>query len=150
MEKKSMPPAPVVETTFRVRYAETDQMGIVYYANYYIWMEVGRNEYCRQCGFSYRELEEQHKAFLVVAESQCRYRSPAKYDDEVTVKTWVTSLHRRTARFAYEIIRSDGQSLAIGETLHVLIDAGGRPVSFPEYYLELLRGKRIKAGVGGQ
>ncbi|HZS48138.1 MAG TPA: thioesterase family protein [Blastocatellia bacterium] len=144
MEKTATTAAPVVETSFRVRYAETDQMGIVYYANYYIWMEVGRNEYCRQCGFSYRELEEQHKAYLVVAESQCRYRAPAKYDDEVVVRTWVTSLHRRTARFAYEIQRSDGTSLAVGETLHVLIDTDGHPVSFPPYYLELLRGERIK------
>ena len=115
-------------------------MGVVYYANYYVWMEVGRNEYCRQSGFRYCELEEQHKVLLVVAESQCRYKSPAKYDDEVIVRTWITQLHRRTTRFAYEILREDGEVLATGETLHVLIGTDGRPASFPQYYMDLLRG----------
>src|SRR5215831_10495378 len=115
MEKTAKSDTPVIETKFRVRYAETDQMGVVYYANYYIWMEVGRNEYCRECGFRYRELEEEHSAYLVVAESQCRYKAPAKYDDEIIVRTWITALHRRTARFAYEILRSDGLLLAVGE-----------------------------------
>jgi len=144
MKKTLAPITPIVETRFRVRYAETDQMGVVYYANYYVWMEVGRNEYCRECGFRYRELEDQHNVFLVVAESQCRYKSPARYDDSVTVKTWITAMNRRTTRFAYEIVRDDGTQLATGETLHVLIGKSGNPASFPQYYLDLLRGTAIK------
>jgi len=77
----------VCESRFRVRYAETDQMGMVYYANYLIWMEVGRSDYCRQCGFSYRDLEREEKAYLAVAEANCRYRAPARYDDEILVET---------------------------------------------------------------
>lgn len=77
------------EVRFRVRYAETDQMGVVYYANYLVWMEVGRVELCRACGFNYREMEEQAGVFLAVAEATCRYASPARYDDEVTVRTWI-------------------------------------------------------------
>jgi len=144
MKKSLAPITPIVETKLRVRYAETDQMGVVYYANYYVWMEVGRNEYCRECGFIYRELEEQHSVYLVVAESQCRYKSPAKYDDVVIVKTWLTALNRRTTRFGYEIVRDDGTQLAVGETLHVLIGKDGRPASFPQHYLDLLKGQQIQ------
>ena len=108
----------------RVRYSETDKMGIVYYANYLVWFEIGRAEYCRARGFSYREMEENDDAFLVVAESYCRYKAPAYYDDELIVRTHITELSRRSLRFGYEIVRaSDGQVVAEGETGHVVTDS---------------------------
>jgi acyl-CoA thioester hydrolase len=127
------------ETRLRVRYAETDKMGIVYYANYLVWFEIGRAEYCRARGFSYRDMESRDGAFLVVAESYCRYKSPAYYDDEVLVRTHITELRKRSLRFGYEIVRvSDRQVVAEGETGHVVTDSGGHVRSFPEGYAQLL------------
>jgi acyl-CoA thioester hydrolase len=127
------------ETLLRVRYSETDKMGIVYYANYLIWFEIGRTEFCRARGFSYRDMEENDDAFLVVAESYCRYKAPAYYDDEVLIRTHITELRRRSLRFGYEIVRvSDGQTIAEGETGHVVTDATGRVRSFPEGYAQRL------------
>jgi len=127
------------ETLVRVRYSETDKMGIVYYANYLVWFEIGRAEYCRARGFSYRDMEEDDDAFLVVAESYCRYKAPAFYDDELLVRTHITELRRRSLRFGYEIIRaSDGHLIAEGETRHVITDSSGRVRSFPEAYTHLL------------
>jgi acyl-CoA thioester hydrolase len=127
------------ETVLRVRYSETDKMGVVYHANYLVWFEIGRTEFCRARGFSYREMEEHDNAFLVVAESYCRYKAPAYYDDELAVRTHVTELRRRSLRFGYEIIRlSDGVVIAEGETGHVVTDVNGRVRSFPAGYSELL------------
>src|SRR5882757_3754431 len=127
------------ETLLRVRYAETDKMGIVYYANYLVWFEIGRTEYCRARGFSYKEMEESDDAFLVVAESYCRYKAPAFYDDELLVRTHITEMRRRSLRFGYEIVRaSDGQVISEGETGHVVTDATGRVRSFPEGYAQRL------------
>ena len=127
------------ETLLRVRYSETDKMGIVYYANYLIWFEIGRTEYCRARGFSYRDMEVNDDAFLVVAESYCRYKAPAYYDDEVLVRTHITEMRRRSLRFGYEVVRdSDGQIIAEGETGHVVTDADGRVRSFPEGYAQRL------------
>ncbi len=94
------------ETLLRVRYAETDKMGVVYHANYLIWFEIGRTEYCRERGITYRDMEESGDAFLVVAESYCRYKAPAFYDDELIVRTHLTELRRRSMRFGYEIVRA--------------------------------------------
>jgi acyl-CoA thioester hydrolase len=122
-----------------VRYAETDKMGIVYYANYLVWFEIGRTEFCRARGFSYRDMEENEDAFLVVAESYCRYKAPAYYDDELLVRTHITELRRRSLRFGYEIVRAvDDQIIAEGETGHVVTDASGRVRSFPEGYAQRL------------
>jgi acyl-CoA thioester hydrolase len=127
------------ETLLRVRYAETDKMGIVHHSNYLIWFEIGRTEFCRARGFSYREMEENDNAFLVVAESYCRYKAPARYDDQVLVRTHITELRRRSLRFGYEIVRvADGQIIAEGETGHVVTDGNGRVRSFPEGYSQLL------------
>ncbi|HEX8097934.1 MAG TPA: thioesterase family protein [Pyrinomonadaceae bacterium] len=127
------------ETILRVRYAETDKMGRVYHANYLVWFEIGRTEFCRARGFSYRDMEENEGAFLVVAESYCRYKAPAFYDDELIVRTHITELRRRSLRFGYEIIRlSDGQIIAEGETGHVVTDSNGRVRSFPEGYSQIL------------
>src|SRR5258707_3246053 len=127
------------EALLRVSYAETDKMGIVYYANYLIWFEIGRTEFCRARGFSYRDMEENEDAFLVVAESYCRYKAPAYYDDELLVRTHITEMRKRSLRFGYEIVRlSDDQIIAEGETGHVVTDATGRVRSFPEGYAQRL------------
>ena len=121
------------ETLLRVRYAETDKMGIVYYANYLVWFEIGRTDYCRARGFSYRDMEESEDAFLVVAEAYCRYKAPAYYDDELIVRTHITELRKRSLRFGYEIVRAaTGQVVAEGETGHVVTDAADACVHFPK------------------
>ena len=134
----------VCRSRIRVRYAETDQMGMVYYANYLIWMEAGRSDFCRECGFSYRDLESEEKAFLAVAEANCRYLSPARYDDEVIVKTELSRVKSRIVEFNYRMQRGD-TLLAEGRTLHVVIGADGRPRAMPERYLNLLL-ERLRAG----
>ena len=91
-------------TTIRVRYAETDQMGVAYYANYFIWCEVGRVELLRQLGFEYRQMEIDHRLFLPVVEASCRYRSPARYDEEVLIETRVTGLRPSVIKFAYRLL----------------------------------------------
>jgi len=130
----------ISESRFRVRYAETDQMGMVYYANYLIWMEVGRTDYCRECGFSYRDLERNEKAFLTVAEANCRYLAPARYDDEILVETEITRVRSRMIEFTYRI-RTQALLLAEGRTLHVVIGLDGKPRALPERYLDLLKSK---------
>ena len=132
------------ETLLRVRYAETDKMGIVYYANYLIWFEIGRAEFCRARGFSYSEMEENDDAFLVVAESYCRYKAPAYYDDELLIRTSITELRKRSLRFGYEVVRlADGQIIAEGETGHVITDSKGRVRSFPEGFAQRLQSPPI-------
>ena len=127
------------ETLIRVRYAETDKMGIVYYANYLIWFEIGRAEFCRARGFSYSEMEQNDDAFLVVAESYCRYKAPASYDDELLIRTHITELRKRSLRFGYEVVRlADGQIIAEGETGHVVTDSKGHVRSFPEGFAQRL------------
>ena len=126
------------DTTVRVRYAETDQMGVVYYGNYYLWFEVGRVELCRQLGFEYKKMETDDDSFIVVAESSCRYRKPAKFDDVLRIRTRIAEAQRRTIRFAYEIYREEtNELLANGETFHVICDRLGRPKSLPEKYRRL-------------
>jgi acyl-CoA thioester hydrolase len=122
------------DTTVRVRYAETDQMGVVYYANYFTWFEVGRVELCRQLGFEYKRMEMEDDSFIVVAEASCRYKRPARFDDLLTIRTRVTGTQRRTVRFGYEIFDDAGQLIATGETLHVVCDRAGRPKSLPGKY----------------
>jgi acyl-CoA thioester hydrolase len=128
----------VCESRVRVRYAETDQMGMAYYANYLVWMEVGRSDLCRQCGFSYRDLEREEQAFLAVAEASCRYISPARYDDEILIETELTRVKSRVVEFSYRIKRGE-TPLAEGRTLHVVIGRDGRPRAMPQRYLNLLQ-----------
>ena len=123
------------DTTTRVRYAETDRMGVVYYANYLVWFEIGRVETFRQMGFSYREMEEADDSRVVVAEASCRYLRPALYDDRILIRTRLVEARSRTLRFAYEIRREpEGELLATGETLHVICDSQNRPKTLPEKY----------------
>lgn len=130
----------VSHSRVRVRYAETDQMGVAYHGNYFIWFEVGRSRYCNDCGFSYRDLEGELGFYLIVAEASCRYKNSARYEDELTITTRLKALTRRTMRFTYEITRDDGAAIATGETLHILINKDGRPSSMPEKFLKMLRG----------
>jgi acyl-CoA thioester hydrolase len=123
------------ETTIRVRYAETDQMGVVYYGNYFTWFEIGRVELCRQLGFEYKRMESEDDSFIVVADAHCRYKQPARFDDILIVRTKVTESQRRTVRFGYEIVsQASGSVIATGDTLHVICDHLGRPKSLPEKY----------------
>ena len=123
------------EATVRVRYAETDQMGVVYHSNYLVWFEVGRVELCRHLGFDYRNLEREEDTFLVVAEAHCRYKRPARFDDLLTIRSRVTQSQRRTVKFTYEILKqASGELIATGGTTHVVCDRLGRPKSLPEKY----------------
>ena len=125
-------------TTLQVRYAETDQMGVVYYANYMIWFEIGRTDFCRKHGFAYREMERQDGLYIRVAEARCRYKAPAHYDDEILVRTCLKETRRRVLVFGYEVYRqATDELLAEGETVHVITDSDGHPRSLPEKYREL-------------
>jgi acyl-CoA thioester hydrolase len=129
----------VVEATLRVRYAETDAMGIVYHSNYIIWFEVGRGEYMRQQGGEYAHLEAQGY-YLPVIEVQARYLAPARYGDLVTVKTWVEEARSRQVTFAYEVVMAEtGQLLASGLTKHVCVDEEGTIKTIPQEIREMLR-----------
>jgi acyl-CoA thioester hydrolase len=122
-----------VEARLRVRYAETDQMGIVYYANYLVWMEIGRVEYCRAVGIRYRDMELEDGILLTVAEASCRYVSPALYDEEVVVRTWIEEAHPRLIRFGYEMTEaSSARRLATGETKHIFCGRDRKPKKLPE------------------
>ena len=129
---------PAAETRFRVRYAETDQMGVVYYANYLVWMEVGRVEFCKSFGFNYRDMELEDGILMAVAECHCRYRAPARFDDEVVVKTWIEQANPRIITFAYEMrLADDAKKLASGQTRHILVDRQFRRTRLPEKYFAM-------------
>jgi acyl-CoA thioester hydrolase len=124
------------ETRLRVRYAETDQMGVVYHSNHLIWFEVGRVEFMRQMGFSYRDMEREDGRFIAVAEVTCRYRAPAYYDDEVLVRTRLKSVRESVVVFSYELVQADsGTLLAEGETTHIVTDSNFKIAALPEKYL---------------
>jgi acyl-CoA thioester hydrolase len=123
------------ETTLRVRYAETDQMGVVYYANFFVWFEVARVELMRHLGFSYKQMEIEDDSFVVVAKASCTYKQPAKFDDLIRIRTQVFDSRKRTILFSYEVFEDGADSLiATGETLHVICDSKGRPKSLPDKY----------------
>lgn len=116
----------------RVRYAETDKMGVVYYANYFVWFEVARAELLRSLGWSYREMENEGVA-LPVIEAQCAYHKPAKYDDELDVKAEGEMLSPVRMQFTYEVVRrGDTAPTASGRTVHAAVDLNGRPCRLPE------------------
>ncbi len=134
------PLAAVNETRIRVRYAETDQMGIVYHANHFIWFEVGRVELLRQLGFSYKDMEQQDHCFIAVVDARCRYKAPAIYDDEIIVRTWLKNIRESVIHFGYELLRSsDGTVLAEGETTHIVADAQMRKTTLPQKYMKVFR-----------
>ncbi|HLX44340.1 MAG TPA: thioesterase family protein [Bryobacteraceae bacterium] len=124
-----------IDVRLRVRYAETDQMGIVYHANYLVWMEIGRVEYCRAAGIVYRDMERDEGVLLTVVEASCRYVSPALYDEEVTVRTWLAEAHSRMVRFGYEMVEaSANRRLATGETKHIFCNRERKPMKLPEKF----------------
>jgi acyl-CoA thioester hydrolase len=126
------------ETRFRVRYAETDQMGVVYYSNYLVWMEIGRVEWCKQNGCSYREMELEDGILLAVAECQCRYLAPARFDDEILVKTWIEQANPRLITFAYEMrLTASETKLASGFTRHLILDRQFRRTRLPLKYFRM-------------
>src|SRR5713101_3566259 len=123
------------DTTVRVRYAETDQMGVVYHTNYLIWFEIGRVELMRALGVEYKRMEIDDDCQIVVVDAHCRYHHPARYDEVVRVRTRIAETRNRVIRFSYEVFR-DGtdQLLASGETTHVICGKNGKPKLLPEKY----------------
>ena len=127
-----------VDIDIRVRYAETDQMGVAYYDNYLVWFEVGRSEHCRKRGFRYADLEALGYK-LVVTNVHCRYRNSAKYDETVVVRTWLKGMNKRMITFGYQILRKDKEEvIAEGETRHICVDSNGKTKSLPEKFLVCL------------
>jgi acyl-CoA thioester hydrolase len=123
--------APHSSSRIRVRYAETDKMGVVYYANYFVWFEVGRTDLLRDSGWNYREMEIDGFA-LPVIEAHCTYRESAKYDDEIEVRTSGAMLSPVRVQFTYEVVRmADAATLATGTTVHATLDRNGRPCRLP-------------------
>jgi acyl-CoA thioester hydrolase len=134
------------ETEVRVRYAETDQMGIVHHANYLVWFETGRSDLCRARGFSYKDMETEADALMVVAETYVRHISPAYYEDVLTIRVRLSELRSRTLRFAYEVFRASDETLiAEGETNHVVTDSQKNVKRVPEFYRQLLAGEEALA-----
>ncbi len=126
------------DVDIRVRYAETDQMGVAYYANYLVWFEVGRSEFCRRRGFRYAELEALGYK-LVVTDVHCRYRNSARYDETVVVRTRLKGVNKRMITFGYEVLRKDEEEvIAQGETRHICVDSIGKTKSLPDQFLVCL------------
>lgn len=123
-------------TRLRVRYAETDRMGVVYYANYLVWFEVARADWLRETGWSYREMESAGVS-LPVIEAHCQYRQPARYDDEIEIRTQAKLISPVRIRFDYEVVR-EATELGSGYTVHAAVDATGRPCRLPGRVRELL------------
>jgi len=133
-----MQPA-VGEARVRVRYAETDQMGVVYHANYLVWFEVGRVELMRQRGLDYKRLEIDEGCWIAVVEATVRYKAPARYDDELIVETRVRSVRGPVIRFSYRIVRAEDRLLLCeGETVHVVIGRDMKRRRIPKKYAEIL------------
>lgn len=128
------------ETTssVRVRYAETDKMGVVYHSNYLIWFEIGRTDWLRATGLTYRQMEAEDGIQLPVIEAHCEYRQGARYDDDVEIRTRAKKLSPVRVQFDYEATRrQDGVLLATGHTVHATIDREGRPVRMPDRVKDL-------------
>jgi len=117
-------------TDIRVRYQETDNMGVVYYSNYLVWFEVARTEYLRSMGLVYKKLEEKG-IYLMVASVSCKYKSPAKYDDTVRIETWIEDVKNTSLRFVYKLSVGE-RTIATGDSVHVFTDKNKKPVRIPE------------------
>jgi acyl-CoA thioester hydrolase len=127
------------EARLRVRYAETDQMGVVYHANYVVWFEVGRVELLRTLGFRYRDMERKEDCHIAVVDVRCRYKAPARYDDEIVIRTELKNVRESLLHFRYEVLRAeDSALLAEGETTHIVVNSKFEKTVLPEKYLRLL------------
>ncbi len=129
----------MVKTEIRVIYGDTDQMGVVYYGNYLRFFEAGRNEFIRARGMRYRDFEADHGLRLPVTEAQVHYRSPARYDDLLTIETTLVELRRASARFGYRVLRGE-EVLATGATVHACVDLEGRVQRLPAALVARLGG----------
>jgi acyl-CoA thioester hydrolase len=132
------------ESRIRVRYAETDQMGVVYHANYLVWFEVGRVDYIRDMGLDYRAMEQEDNAMIAVIEASARYKSPARYDDEIIVRTSLAGARGPVVRFRYSVVRAASEKaeellLCEGETTHIVVDRNMKKREMPEKYAEMFR-----------
>lgn len=134
-----MKQAYTAETRLRVRFAETDQMGVVYHANYVVWFEVGRVELLRSLGFRYRDMERNEDCHIAVVDVRCRYKAPAMYDDEIVVRTQLKNVRESLLHFGYEVLRADDSSLlAEGETTHIVVNSKFEKTVLPEKYAKVL------------
>jgi acyl-CoA thioester hydrolase len=128
------------EARVRVRYAETDKMGVVYHANFIVWFEVGRVELLRQLGFEYRRMELEDDCHIAVVDVRCRYKAPARYDDLVLVRTRLRHMRASMLRFEYEVIHESTRiELAEGESTHIVVDSKFEKKPLPEKYAEAFR-----------
>jgi acyl-CoA thioester hydrolase len=126
--------------TVRVRYAETDQMGVVYHSNYFIWFEMGRVECLRQMGFDYKQMEIADDCHLPVVVATCRYKAPARYDEILTIETRIVALRSGVIKFAYRLLREDdSQLLAEAQTTHIVVDGRMQRRTLPEKYVTAIR-----------
>lgn len=138
--KKSIEHGRSATPQIRVRYAETDQMGVVYHANYLIWFEVGRVELMRSLGFDYKRMEIDDDRHIVVVAVKCRYKAPARYDDVVAIETRILALRGFVLKFGYRLVRvADNKVLAEGETTHVITDSAMQKCTLPEKYVQAFR-----------
>jgi len=129
------------ETRLRVRYAETDKMGVVYHSNFVIWFEVGRVELLRQLGFQYSDMEAEDNCHIPVVDLRVRYKAPAQYDDEIVVRTRIKNVRSSLLHFSYEVFReSDRTLLATGETMHIIVDSKLERTTLPEKYMRAFNG----------
>ncbi|MCU1255756.1 MAG: 4-hydroxybenzoyl-CoA thioesterase [Candidatus Angelobacter sp.] len=129
------------ETKLRVRYAETDKMGVVYHSNVVIWFEVGRVELLRQLGFQYKEMESEDNCHIPVVDLRVRYKAPAQYDDEIVVRTQIKNVRSSLLHFSYEIFReADRALLATGETMHIIVNSKLERTALPEKYMKAFNG----------
>ena len=140
------------ESRVRVRYAETDQMGVVYHANYLVWFEIGRVDFIRELGLDYRSMEREENAMIAVVEATARYKAPARYDDELIVRTSLAGVRGSIVRFRYAIVRaSDETLLCEGETVHIVVDREMKkremPVKYAERFAALSHGMAKDGGV---
>ena len=128
------------DATVRVRYAETDQMGVAYHANYLVWFEVGRVELIRALGIEYTRMEKEDDCHIVVADAHCRYQQSARYDEVLRIRTRIAESRNRIVKFSYEVFRdADGKLLATGETTHVICGSNGRPKLLPARYQSVFK-----------
>jgi acyl-CoA thioester hydrolase len=131
------------ETKLRVRYAETDKMGVVYHSNFVIWFEVGRVELLRQLGFQYSEMEAEDNCHIPVVDLRIRYKAPAQYDDEIVVRTEIKNVRSSLLHFSYEIFRDGNRMLlATGETMHIIVNNRLERTALPEKYMRAFNGTK--------
>lgn len=130
-----------VEVSLRVRYGETDKMGVVYYGRYLDWFEVGRTEFCRNLGLPYSEFEKKG-IFMPAVEAWCRYKAPAFYDDLITLKVKVEEIKDYSVVFSYRVER-DGKLIALGKTKHCFVNKDGKMVKVPQEFLSVIGGREV-------